>query len=472
MPDLTAEEIPQAQEIAYFKALARGNGKEPPPYDPGAAMGDFWQAAGEVIERRAPFAVHSALFGYPGGQAVKLKDPANDQEVGATPEWVRGSRNAIAAYVRGTRPQPRVVFRGPTAANGNYVVGATGPLFGIAERTVSLVFDATTGLSNPEDFLADVDLPGQIGIHDAVLDWYIRVAPAPAHCPAAGTSTHRIATSWRSLATAPPHEMALADWVYYPLMEWTCQWAVGLNDEKTICDAIIANVAGSGLQYGVNSRDLREMLLSGGGMCGIWYKLFQQMAQCQGVYLYTRSYWVDWRQLPNGEEHWCAIVVRAGGLNQPTPTPPPSTFHDNDNGFPIPVGASVPVLTRTEQRYRFWGHPLYLYDAHCINFLVHGGQLYLYDPCFRVGPVELHAPLPADNLAIAQGGADLAPFKAAYLDSTIDYMLGSIWNGATLLQSVFDHAQGLPVANGMTVRTVNIPQTVNGRDGLTFRWGS
>jgi hypothetical protein len=74
-------------------------------------------------------------------------------------------------------------------------------------------------------------------------------------------------------------------------------------------------------------------------------------------------------------------------------------------------------------------------------------------------------------LANPQGGADLAPFKAAYFDGTIDYMLGSIWNGATFLESVFVHALHRPVANGMTVRTVNIPQVVNGRDGLTFRWG-
>lgn len=52
MPDLTPEEIPQAQKIAYLKSLARGNGKDPPLYDPRAAIGDFWQAAGEVIAHR------------------------------------------------------------------------------------------------------------------------------------------------------------------------------------------------------------------------------------------------------------------------------------------------------------------------------------------------------------------------------------------------------------------------------------
>ena len=45
MPDLTPEELPQAQKIAYQKSLARGNGQDPPPYHPEASVGDFWQAA-------------------------------------------------------------------------------------------------------------------------------------------------------------------------------------------------------------------------------------------------------------------------------------------------------------------------------------------------------------------------------------------------------------------------------------------
>ena len=42
----------------------------------------------------------------------------------------------------------------------------------------------------------------------------------------------------------------LATWVYKPLMEWTCQWAAGEDDEKAICDAIIRNIGSSGLRYG------------------------------------------------------------------------------------------------------------------------------------------------------------------------------------------------------------------------------
>jgi len=52
MPGLIPEEIPLAQQIAYQKSVARGNGQDPPPYNPEATVGDFWQAAGEVIALR------------------------------------------------------------------------------------------------------------------------------------------------------------------------------------------------------------------------------------------------------------------------------------------------------------------------------------------------------------------------------------------------------------------------------------
>lgn len=271
------------------------------------------------------------------------------------------------------------------------------------------------------------------------------------------------------MATPPEGEADLPNWVYRPLMEWTCQWAADQNDEKAICDAIIANVATSGLRYGVfGVTNVREMLLNQGAMCGVFYQAFQLMAHCQGVYVYRRHFLVDWRQLANGEEQWCAIVIRRGGLNQPSPTHAASYFHDNDTMFPIPAGTVVPIVNRMERRYRFWGLPLpgILGDGHCINFLVYDDQLYLYDACFGVGPIQVNAHLPVNNTNVVQGGANLTPFKAAYLDGAIDYMLGSIHNGPDFLRSV------LYADNGMSVRTTDIPDNINGVDGLTFRWGN
>ncbi len=308
-----------------------------------------------AVPQVAAFEVYSVHFDFPGGQAIKLRDPDTDLIIGRIPEWVAGGRNELAAYVRATRPEMQVVFRGTSAADGTYTVGADGAPFQVQERQVALAFDAVMGLSNPVIFRASVDLPDQIGVHSAKLDWYVRVQPAPAHCPPVGTSTHRLATNWRVLATPPTGEAGLPKWVYRPLMEWTCQWAAGQNDEKAICDAIIANVSASGLRYGVYAANVREMLQNQGGMCGVWYQAFQHMAHCQGVFVYRRRFLVDWRRLANGEEHWCAIVIRRGGLNQANPTHPASEFHDNDAKFPIPVGTVVPIVKRTEQRYRFWG---------------------------------------------------------------------------------------------------------------------
>jgi hypothetical protein len=288
-------------------------------------------------------------------------------------------------------------------------------------------------------------------------------------CSSAGNSTHTIATSWRTFVPAPAGEVGLPGWVYSPLMRWTCAWAAGQNDEFAICNAIISNVVNSGLRYGIPGvYEVREMLLpqKWGAMCGIWYQAFQQMAHCQGVFVYRRRFLVDRRQMPQNEEHWCAIVICAGGLNQGAPTHPPGHFRDNHAGFPIPAGG-VPLVAAHERRYCFWCVPaILLYDGHCVNFLVYNGSLYLYDACFGVGPVPVNAPLPANNTNFAQGGADLAPFRVAYIDTAIDYMMGTIRNGPVPLQAQW------PNANGMTVRTADIPDVVNGNHGLTFRWGN
>ncbi|MBV9124067.1 MAG: hypothetical protein JO112_11970 [Planctomycetes bacterium] len=49
--ELTPEEHAEARVLAYFHALERGGGSLP-PYDSGAAAGDFRRAAGEVLAQR------------------------------------------------------------------------------------------------------------------------------------------------------------------------------------------------------------------------------------------------------------------------------------------------------------------------------------------------------------------------------------------------------------------------------------
>ena len=94
----------------------------------------------------------------PGGPA------SGGQLIGSGPEWVRGTRSELAAYVRGIRPNLRVVFRANPSANGQYTVGAFGTPIQIEERSVSLTFDTNSGLSGPEVFEGRGSLPNVIGI--------------------------------------------------------------------------------------------------------------------------------------------------------------------------------------------------------------------------------------------------------------------------------------------------------------------
>jgi hypothetical protein len=427
----------------------------------------------------APFEVYSVHFDFPGGQAIRLVDPAVSQPhpnpqmavaLGATPEWVTGGRDELAAYVRKTQPHLRVVFRGTPGTSGTFTVGATGTHFRIEERQVALSFGNADGLSAPEVFQADGPLPDRIGVHDVELQWYIQGASGSPQ-PAVGATKHRICTTWKAMTLNYGQE--LYGWVYKPLVEWTCGWAAGMDDPKDICDAIFANLRHSGLHYGRTTpapvRTVGELLIEREAMCGVWYKAFQQMGHCQGVFVHRRMFCVDCRPMPGGEQHWCAIVVCDGGLNRAQPTHPASEFHDNDGGmFPFP--GAVVLTTRFDRRYRFWGWPNRIFDGHCLNFLEHGGRLYLYDACFERGPVEINMPLPPTNGA-AHGGAQLAPFKASYLDGAIDYMLGTLLNGTVPVRSIWSvFPQLVAVQNGVTVRTRDIPEVINGGHGLTFRW--
>ncbi len=410
----------------------------------------------------ALFEVHSIHFDFPGGQAIKLRDPVSDDFLGAGPEWVANApREELVAYVRATRPHIRVVFRGGPGGNNTHVIGAQGIPLGVEEQAVSLLFDPVSGLSQAVDFQLQTPLPDRIGLHPVSFSWYVRDTGDASFLLAAGTSQHRICTCWRPMVPNPPQ--GLESWAYQPFMEWTCQWAAGQDDEKDICDTIVRSLGSSGLRYGVVARSVREMLLVSGAMCGVWYRAFQQMAHCQGVFLHRRCFLVDWQALPNGEEQWCALVIRAGGLNQPHPTHPASTFNDNDTAFPLV--APCLLATRTEPRYRFWGRPGFIRDGHCVNFLEHKGRLYLYDASFGVGPHEIDSPLPPDDLS-RWGSMQLASFKECYLDGAVDYMLGTLYNGGVLLRSV--PATGM---NGMTVRTALIPNLVGANPCLTFYWG-
>jgi hypothetical protein len=419
--------------------------------------------------RLAPFKLQSIHFDFPGGTAIRLRDPETDEFLGARPEWIAESaRNEPAAYVRNSQPEIQVVFRGHESLNGEYKIGASGTPVQIEERTITLGFDPNTGLTAPTPFRLKANLPNRIERLPITLEWYSKNAEGRSAPAVIGKSTHAIHTTWRPMRPSAGPGTNLQDWVYKQLVEWTCEWATGAVDEKDICDAIITNLHKSQLRYGIEAHEVRRMLNDGGGMCGGWYSMFQQMAHCQGVFVHRRSFRVHLRQMPNGEEHWWAIVVCKGGLNQPFPTSPEMDFQDDDSEFPI--NTAIIVIPRRARRYSFWAGPAFFPgfiqpDGHCINFLEHGGRVYIYDACFAIEPIELRSSVPPDDFSV-HAVSEFPPFKTDYLDSAVDYMLGTIYNGTMLYRA--KRSMGM---NGMTVKTQLIPGTVNGRPGVTFMWG-
>ena len=100
----------------------------------------------------------------------------------------------------------------------------------------------------------------------------------------------------------------------------------------------------------------------------------------------------------------------------------------------------------------------------------------MYDPSFGTGPFEiasftgLDAPLPPKNLTIV-GGNLLGSFKSNYLNTAIDYMMGSLYDGNGVFFPCVVYG-----TNGITIKTSIIQDRVSFsdgqvRDGITFYWG-
>ncbi len=428
-----------------------------------------------------PIQLHSLSFGFPGNPgSIPLRDPKTLDFLGDTPEWTAEGRSVPAAFVAGTKPTVRAVFaRNPaspplqafplllTAASQNAPVKPV--------ETV-LQFDPR-GQSNPVDFTLAQPLPVQSGKITVTWNWQLTTGETAT--PIA-RSTHEFFLTWRMPVLpytwawkAEPSEGPAVDpnipWVYLPIMQWVCDWTAGLEDEKAICDAVLARVRESGLVYAGPGINVRQMLLTGGGYCGAWYRMFQAMVGAHGVTVQRRTIAVDWRSEALDTARWCAIVVENPGLNRTVPLEDPSTFHDVDQE---PVD-TAPVADATERRYRFWGSPTRIGDGHCVNFLHYQGTWYLYDACFMTEAIPLPGfTLPLPNPRVPVSVAGLGPFKTAYLDRAVTYMMGSLYNHGTLIAVRFPkasdpHWRAPTLENGLTVQTAVLPE---GEDTITFYW--
>jgi hypothetical protein len=429
-----------------------------------------------------PFSVHSIGFAHPTSRAIPLRRPETHGFV-TSPEWVAETSNDPVAYVRGTKPTIRVVFRRRRGARRNaprsltVVVGAEGhggP--SIAPRRIRLRFNAR-GLSGAYQFAFTSRLPATVGRLALRLEWHATIAGERIFL---GPSTHEILLAWKQpiealfwhshveRATARPGDMA-GRWTYIPIMRWACTWAAGRNDCKTICDAIIGNVSQSKLKYAVAAWTVRAMLKLGGGYCGGWYRMFQALAGSQGVLVERRTFLVDWPAAQTEQLKWCAIVVKNPGINRSIAQDVDSEFHDA-NTEPL---SRCRVKKIKQRRYRFWGSPGKQADGHCINFLLYEGRYYLYDACFFTRGIHLRSfRLPPTSLARPLPVRGMGSFKHDYLDRAVDHMLGSVTAGGDFYPCIVPnpHEPGFQhrhVHNGLTVRTELIPV---GEKGLAFYW--
>ena len=170
---------------------------------------------------KPPFTVHSIQFFSDRGIALKLKDHLT-RTIIPLPEFLKNVRNQPAAYIGGSLPRIKVVFRkGSGFVSGAYKIGAAGNLGGIRRKTVTPVFNAT-GLSNPVEFEFMWPLPVSVGKPDVSLAWNARKATGASIPGAIGTASHRL---YRILAA--PTEPWVTETPWVGALEIACGWADG-----------------------------------------------------------------------------------------------------------------------------------------------------------------------------------------------------------------------------------------------------
>jgi hypothetical protein len=401
-----------------------------------------------------PIELQSVHFQFPGSSALPLLNPATNEELGAQPEWINDLRNEPAAYVRGSTPMVKVGLMARFLfVPDRFELRAEGPslepislgqdpkaLTWIGPVTVTSQRAQFYQLSEP--LRLNRPLPDRIGTHSLRLRWIAawrteEGGRAERVEVVIGDTQHTVCTTGRQ----PLHNQRGKAGPYAPLVLWTSEWCAGRTGDKEICDAIIENLPVTNLRYGVPGWDVRYMLMTGGGMCGGWYQMFQQMAGCQGVAVETRTFRPTpprfsvplGKPLDPGPEiifEWGAFSSCAPGLNQLEP----SWLIRYRALFPLemedfPPSTNKPLgqyQTQLEDRYCI---PIDGMDGHSINFLKKDEKtVYLYDPCFKNESIELDMPLPERN---TQMRLDCdAPFRRQYLDGLFTWFLaGGLMDG-------------------------------------------
>ncbi|AGC44929.1 hypothetical protein MYSTI_03623 [Myxococcus stipitatus DSM 14675] len=411
-----------------------------------------------------PLAIYSLHFdrGDTESRTIPLWNPVTDARLGEQPEWIRGARSEPVAYVRGSRPSVRVSLLANHFVPPSFELSAFGPSLCPAAAVNTSVrwlgphpvsLERTAGwntLAEPVHF--NRPLPNHIGVHALELQWFAEWTDADGTPRKLflGNSHHELFTTGAPMRQgetgAPPRG------AYTPLLRWSSRWCAGLESRKDICDALLRGLPETGLRYGVPAWTVRHMLAVGGGMCGGWYQLFQQLANCQGVTLEGRTLHLLPHENPRTDEvRWEALVAVAPGLNQVEPsrlTRLNGRFQDSLR-YPFAPDEPVELLGRVESRYAFmsgWD------DGHCLNFLEDSGRLYLYDACFLTEAVELDMPLPpADGRPVRL--SQESSFRRRYLHPTLPRLMGTLRANGRLWEVDLERNE-----LGITVGTEQVPE--------------
>jgi sugar lactone lactonase YvrE len=180
----------------------------------------------------APFEVYSIEFNYDGSPAIPLKDHIGMRPI-PTPEYFKNVYNLPAAYVAGTLPTIRVVFRESAGyAGGTYAIGATGNLGGVRRRHLAPVFGAT-GYSDPIEFELMWPLPHSVGKPSVSLDWFARRTSSPAVPAPIGSAEHKL-----YLTVDHPVEPWVQETPWVGALEVACGWAAGAADQDAAAEGV------------------------------------------------------------------------------------------------------------------------------------------------------------------------------------------------------------------------------------------
>jgi hypothetical protein len=408
-----------------------------------------------------PIELYSVHFQFPGSQALPLVDPVTNEVLGARPEWIKNARNEPVAYERGSTPEVRVglMTRFLFVPDRFTLYAETLPLdshtpsFSPDRLGPWTIESKRAQFSEVSKTLAfNWPLPDRIGVHTLKLRWFAAWKSEEGEDVEVviGDTQHTVCTTGKRPASSSQARY------YAPLMLWTSDWCAGVTGDKEICDAILKNLPATNLRYGVPGWDVRYMLMTGGGMCGGWYQLFQQMAACQGVRVETRSFRpvMPPPLAPDGKGGpgpltlfaWGAFSCCVPGVNQLEPSwiIRYRGLFPQAQDYPPDLEMSLDKYpTQLENRYCY---PIDGMDGHSINFLVKddGKTVYLYDACFRREAVELAMPLPAVKSQM-QMGRD-APFRSQYLDGQfIWFLAGGLMGGQYSEVNLDERLYGLSV---------------------------